>query len=393
MPSKLDQGHFIGIFALVLTMRAPHALDWKNRFMTFNPKEPYNELPLLPPAQEMESKAILKASIRAHQALARLDGSLKQLPNPGVLIDSIVLQEAKVSSEIENIITTHDELYQYAVADRAVTNTATKEVLHYKEALWYGYTDVKAKGILTTNTYIKLFQVIKKTQAGIRNTPGTQIINDKTNAVIYTPPSGEETIREKLKNLEEFLNLNDDELDALVKMAVAHYQFEAIHPFTDGNGRTGRIINILYLVQQGLLSFPVLYLSQYILEHRSKYYQLLRGVTEQGEWEHWILYMIRAVEETSLSTLQKIEDIKQAMVAMADKLKTELPKVYSKDLVEVLFQRPYSKRQFLEDAGIAKVKTAGVYLVALEEKGFLKSVELGKEKLYLNTVLLDILKK
>ena len=176
-------------------------------------------------------------------------------------------------------------------------------------------------------------------------------------------------------------------------MAVAHYQFEAIHPFTDGNGRTGRIINILYLVQQGLLSFPVLYLSQYILEHRSKYYQLLRGVTEQGEWEHWILYMIRAVEETSLSTFQKIEDIKKAMVAMADKLKTELPKVYSKDLVEVLFQRPYSKRQFLEEAGIAKVKTAGVYLVALEEKGFLKRVELGKEKLYLNTVLLDILKK
>ena len=361
--------------------------------MAIQPLEPFNELPLLPPIEELESKDILKASIRAHQALARLDGSLKQLPNPGVLIDSIVLQEAKVSSEIENIITTHDELYQYAVSDRAVTKTATKEVLHYKEALWYGYTDVKAKGILTTNTFIKLFQVIKKTEAGIRNTPGTQIINDKTNAVIYTPPSGEEIIREKLKNLEEFLNLNDDELDALVKMAVAHYQFEAIHPFTDGNGRTGRIINILYLVQQGLLSFPVLYLSQYILEHRSEYYQLLRGVTEQGEWERWILYMIRAVEATSLSTLQKIEGIGKAMLTMTDQLKTELPKIYSRDLVEVLFQRPYSKRKFLEDAGIAKVKTAGTYLAALEEKGFLKSVELGKEKLYLNVVLMEILKK
>lgn len=361
--------------------------------MAFHPLEPYNELPPLPPIEELENKRILKASIRAHRALARLEGSLSHLPNPSILLDSIGLQEAKVSSEIENIITTHDELYQYAVAARSTGNTATKEVLHYKEALWYGHEHVKAKGILTTNLFIKLVQMIKENQSGIRNTPGTQIINDKSRVVIYTPPLGEEVVRAKLKNLEEFLNLNDDGLDPLVKMAVAHYQFEAIHPFGDGNGRTGRIINILYLVQQGLLSLPVLYLSRYILEHRTGYYRLLREVTEEGNWQNWILYMIHAVEETSKLTLTKIDEIKVAMAMMSEALKKELSNIYSKDLVEVLFQRPYSKRQFLEEAGIVKVKTAGTYLAALEEKGFLKSVELGKEKLYLNTVFLGILKK
>jgi Fic family protein len=361
--------------------------------MAFNPLEPYNELPFIPPTEELESKDILKATIQAHKALSRLEGALSNLPNPSILLDSIGLQEAKVSSEIENIITTHDELYQYAVAERSVGNTATKEVLHYKEALWYGYKQVKAKGVITSNLFIKLVQVIKENQSGVRNTPGTQIINDKTREVIYTPPVGEEIIRTKLKNLEEFLNLNDDGIDPLVKMAVAHYQFEAIHPFGDGNGRTGRIINILYLVQQGLLSMPVLYLSRYILENRTGYYQLLREVTEDGNWHRWILYMIHAVEETSKLTLTKIDEIKVAMAMMGEALKKELPHIYSKDLVEVLFQRPYSKRQFIEEAGIVKVKTAGTYLAALEKKGFFKSVELGKEKLYLNTVFLDILKK
>lgn len=361
--------------------------------MAFHPLEPYNELPLLPPVEELESKDILKASIRANQALARLDGSISQLPNPSILLDSIGLQEAKVSSEIENIITTHDELYQYAVAERSVGNSATKEVLHYKEALWYGHEQVKEKGVLTTNLFVKLVQIIKENQSGVRNAPGTQIVNDKTREVIYTPPIGEEIIRTKLKNLEGFLNLNDDGLDPLVKMAVAHYQFEAIHPFGDGNGRTGRIINILYLVQQGLLRMPVLYLSRYILEHRSDYYQLLREVTEEGNWQRWILYMIHAVEETSKLTLTKIDEIKVAMAMMSEALKKELPNIYSKDLVEVLFQRPYSKRQFLVEAGIVKVKTAGTYLASLEEKGFLKSVELGKEKLYLNKKFLEILKK
>ncbi|MGE0771364.1 MAG: Fic family protein [Cyclobacteriaceae bacterium] len=360
--------------------------------MPFSPLEPYNDLPLLPPVEDLETNEILKACIQAHRALAKLEGSLSHLPNPAIPLDSIGLQEAKVSSEIENIITTHDELYQYAVAEKAVAATTTKEVLHYKEALWHGYQHVKSKGVLTSNLFVQLVQIIKENQAGIRTTPGTQIINDRTREVIYTPPVGEQLIREKLKNLEEFINLNEDGLDPLIKMAIAHYQFEAIHPFGDGNGRTGRIINILYLVAQDLISLPILYLSRYILERRGDYYQLLRDVTEQGDWHRWTLYMVNAVGATSEVTLQKIEAIKSAMNVMAEQMKVDLPKVYSKDLVEVLFQRPYSKRQFLVDAGIVKAKTAGVYLAALEEKGYLRSVELGKEKLYLNSAFLDILK-
>lgn len=325
--------------------------------------------------------------------MARLEGSLHLLPNPGILLDSIGIQEAKDSSEIENIITTQDELYQYAVADRIVENKATKEVLHYKDALWEAYTQVNAKGILTTNLFVRIVQTIKENQQGIRNTPGTQVVNDKTGEVLYTPPEGEDLIRTKLKNLEDFLNLNDDGIDPLIKMAVAHYQFEAIHPFADGNGRTGRIVNILYLVQQKLLSLPVLYMSRYILENRNDYYRLLREVTEQDHWKPWIMYMLRAVEETSAFTMSKVESIRQAMTSMGGDIRKQLPKIYSKDLVELLFHRPYTKRQFLEKAGIAKAKTAGVYLSSLEEKGFLESVELGREKLYLNSLFLDILSK
>lgn len=360
---------------------------------TFDPHQPYNDLPALPPVEDLETKDILKASAQAHRALGKLEGSLARLPNPSILLDSIGLQEAKVSSEIENIITTHDELYQYAIADRGIDYGPTKEVLHYKEALWNGFKEVRQKGFLTTNLFIELVQTIKENQAGIRTTLGTQIINDRTREVIYTPPMGDDLIRVKLKNLEEFLNLNDDNLEPLVKMAVGHYQFEAIHPFGDGNGRTGRIINILYLVQQGLISLPILYMSRYILDNRQDYYRLLREVTEHGNWQSWIIYLIRAVEETSKLTLEKIEAINDAMAAMGDEIKRQVPKIYSKDLVEVLFQHPYSKRQFLETAGIAKAKTAGSYLSQLEEKGILKGTQLGREKLYLNSALMQILKK
>ncbi len=360
---------------------------------SFSPTRPFNALPPLPPLEDLESKEMLKISIQAHRALARLEGSLHLVPNPSILLDSIGLQEAKVSSEIENIITTHDELYQYAIADRKIEDKATKEVLHYKDALWEAFAEVKAKGLLTTNLFVRIVQTIKENQQGIRNTPGTQVVNDRTGEVIYTPPEGEDLIRTKLKNLEDFLNLNDDHIDPLIKMAIAHYQFEAIHPFSDGNGRTGRIINILHLVQQNLLSMPILYMSRYILDNRQDYYRLLREVTESENWRPWITYMLRAVEETSLLTLDKIEAINQTMVDMGEQIKDQLPKIYSKDLVELLFHRPYTKRQFLEQAGIAKAKTAGVYLSQLEENGFLKSVELGRERLYLNKSFLEILKR
>jgi Fic family protein len=361
--------------------------------MSYKANIPYNNLPILPPKAELETILILKAAIAANKALAKLDGSIAQLPNPSVLIDTIGLQEAKASSEIENIITTHDALYQSAVADRSVEDPATKEVIFYKEALWYGYEQVKKKGIITTNLFVKLAQLIKQNQSSIRNIPGTQIKNDSTGEVVYTPPEGETIIRDKLKNLEDFINLPDGGLDPLVKMAIIHYQFEAIHPFADGNGRTGRIINIIYLVQQGLLSIPALYLSRYIIEHKADYYLKLKMVTEKNDWQPWILYMIKAVEETSLMTLSKIDLIRKSMHEVAADIEKKLPKVYSKDLVELLFEKPYCKRQFLEDAGIAKLKTAGAYLVQLEEKGFLKNIQVGKEKLYLNKKLLDILKK
>jgi Fic family protein len=361
--------------------------------MNYTPSIPYNSLAALPPKVELETKEILKACIMANRAIAKLDGSVKQLPNPSLLIDTIGLQEAKASSEIENIITTHDELYQSVVADRKVEDAATKEVIFYKEALWYGFEYVKKHGIITTNLFIKLVQLIKQNQSGIRTLPGTQIKNDRTGEIVYTPPEGETIIRDKLKNLEQFINLPDDGLDPLIKMALIHYQFEAIHPFADGNGRTGRILNIIYLVQQGLISMPVLYLSRYFIENKADYYQSLREVTEKDAWQKWILYMIRAVEETSIMTMSKIEAITEAIKLTGEIIEKNIPKIYSKDLVELIYQRPYCKRQFLEAAGIAKIKTAGLYLTELEKIGVLKSVQVGKEKLYLNHALLAILKK
>lgn len=361
--------------------------------MKHHPDRPHNSLPALPPKAELETKAILKAAIAANRALAKLDGSITQLPNPAVLIDTIGLQEAKASSEIENIITTHDELYQSAVAERKVENPATKEVLFYKEALWYAHEQVKKKGLITTNLCIKIVQQLKQNQAGIRVVPGTQIRNDRTGEIVYTPPEGETIIRNKLHDLEQFINIPDADLDPLIKMALAHYQFEAIHPFADGNGRTGRILNIIFLVQQGLLSLPVIYLSRYVIEHKAEYYRKLREVTEKEAWQDWILYMIKAVEVTSTSTLSKIESISEAMLVAGKTIEKKLPKIYSKDLVEILFQRPYCKRQFLETAGIAKLKTAGSYLAELEKIGIIQSVQVGKEKLYLNHQLLTILKR
>src|SRR5215210_201482 len=235
----------------------------------FDKNSPYDQLPLLPPQTEIDSKEILKKAIRANKALAKLVGSGRQLPNQSMLINAIALQEAKMSSEIENIITTNDELYQALSADKLTNDPNTKEVLHYQNALWDGYQQVRKKGFINTNLFICIYNIIKETNAGIRNTPGTKISNKKNNEIIYTPPEGETIIRDKLKNLEDFINNNDDDVDPLIKMAIMHYQFEAIHPFSDGNGRTGRILNILYLINNGLLEIPILYLSKYIIENKS----------------------------------------------------------------------------------------------------------------------------
>ncbi|MFN5371161.1 MAG: Fic family protein [Bacteroidia bacterium] len=357
----------------------------------FNREIPYNDLPLLPPNADIETKSILRKTISAGRALAQLNGTLLNLPNPTLFIDTIYLQEAKASSEVENIITTNDDLYKSLVAEKKVENSATKEVLSYKEALWLGLEQIKRKPFITTNLCVSIVQCIKQNTASIRNTPGTTLSNTK-GEVIYTPPSGESIIREKLKNLEKFIN-EDETIDPLIKMALMHYQFEAIHPFSDGNGRTGRILLLLYLKLSGLLDTPAIYLSEYINKNKADYYACLRGVTENNDWENYILFMLDMIEETSTRGLVRLNKIITTMTKSSEEIKAKLPKIYSKDLVEILFRLPYTKRQHLIDKNIGNPKTVGNYLIMLEENGFLTSVKVGKEKLYLNKHLLKILEE
>lgn len=355
----------------------------------FERKTPYNDLPLLPPGAEIETKNILRKTILAGRALAQLNGTLSSLPNPTLFLDTIYLQEAKASSEVENIITTNDDLYKSLVADKKTENSATKEVLSYKEALWLGLEELKSKPFITTNLCIKIVQCIRQNNSSIRNTPGTTLSNPQ-GEVIYTPPSGEHIIREKLANLEKFIN-EEDAIDPLIKMAIMHYQFEAIHPFSDGNGRTGRILLLLYLKLSELLNTPAIFLSEYIIKNKVQYYRCLRDVTENNEWEAYILYMLDMIEVTSNKGLERLHNITTTMEQTANEIKKKMPKVYSKDLIEILFRLPYTKRQHLIDENIGNLKTVGNYLIALEENGFLKSEKVGKEKLYLNPKLLEIL--
>jgi Fic family protein len=355
----------------------------------FNRQQPYNDLPLLPPKEDLETKGILLKTISASRALAHLNGAIINLPNPSLFLDTIHLQEAKASSEIENIITTNDELYQFAVADKKLENIATKEVLSYKEALWLGFERLESKPFITTNLCIEIVQCIKQNTSGIRVTPGTTLSNSNGD-VIYTPPSGEDIIREKLSNLEIFIN-QDNSLDPLIKLALMHYQFEAIHPFSDGNGRTGRILLLLYLKMEKLLDIPAIYLSEYIIQNKAEYYKKLRGVTERNDWESLVLYMLDMLENTAIKGLSRLNKIIELMEISTLKIRETLPKVYSKDLIEILFKLPYTKRQFLIEAGLGTLKTVGNYLISLEEIGFLKSYKVGKEKLYLNHQLMKIL--
>lgn len=355
----------------------------------FNKYQPYNDLPLLPPRAELETKEILTKTIRASRALAQLNGAIRNLPNPSLFLDTLHLQEAKASSEIENIITTNDDLYQAVVADKKFGNPATKEVISYKEAIWLGFSRLEQRPFITTNLCIELVQCIKQNTAGIRTTPGTTLSNT-LGEVIYTPPSGEQVIREKMANLETFINENDS-IDPLIKMAISHYQFEAIHPFSDGNGRTGRILLLLQLKLEKLLDVPALFLSEYIIKHKDMYYEGLRSVTENNDWTTFIRYMLDMVETTAIKGLERLESIVQLMDTTGQEIKEKLPKVYSKDLVEVIFKLPYTKRQNLINADLGTPKTVGNYLIALEEAGFLKSIRVGKEKLYLNLSLMNIL--
>lgn len=357
----------------------------------FKKNTPYNDLPLLPPKGALETTAVLRKTITASRALSKLNGAITNLPNPSLFLDTIHLQEAKASSEIENIITTNDDLYQAIVADKKFDNPAAKEVISYKEALWYGLDQLKKNPFITTNLCIAIVQRIKQNTSGIRTTLGTTLSNAK-GETIYTPPTGESLIREKLANLEKFIN-KPSTLDPLIKMAMMHYQFEAIHPFSDGNGRTGRILLLLYLKLVKLLDVPAIYLSEYIIDNKPAYYKKLRLVTEKGDWEGWILYMLDMIETTSEKGLLRLENILTLMENMSTEIKYKLPKAYSKELIEILFRLPYTKRQNLINAKLGTPKTVGNYLRDLEQTGFLKSVKVGKEKLYLNYRLMEVLEK
>jgi len=360
--------------------------------MSFNPQQPYNDLPELPLPFEFETKAVLKQAIEANKALAELKGAGELVPNQAILVQTIGLQEAKLSSEIENIVTTNDELYRAFASHGAKADPHTKEVLRYNKALWHGFDCIRNQNrLLTTNLFEELFQIIKQSSAGVRKTPGTKLANSQ-GEIIYTPPEGENVLRDKLANLEKFIYAEDD-LDPLVKLAIIHYQFEAIHPFTDGNGRTGRILNILYLIERNLLDIPVLYLSRYIIENKNDYYIGLRQITEDSKWEPWIIYMLQAIEKTARETRQKILDIRDLLQEDIERIRDKLPKTYSKDLVELLYNQPYCKIRFLEEAGIAQRQTASAYLKALEKIGLLNAVKIGREIYYINIKLLSLLSK
>lgn len=358
--------------------------------MIFDAEKPFNRLPALPPLADIETKAILKECILARSSLAALKQAGELLPNQNLLINALPLLEAKDSSEIENIVTTTDKLFQYS-EDENSADATTKEALRYRTALYEGYVKLKDKP-LCVNTAIEVCSKIKNRQMSIRKVPGTTIANSSTRKIIYTPPVGEDSIRKLLANWEQFIH-ERDEIDPLIKMSVMHYQFEAIHPFLDGNGRTGRILNILYLIENKLLTMPILYLSHYIVRNKASYYRLLLDVTVNGNWEPWILYILKAVKNTSDTTNLKIERITHLMSQTVDYVKDKLPKIYSRELIETIFEQPYCRISNLVLAGVAKRQTASVYLKSLCDIGVLEEKSVGKEKLFIHPKLMQILQK
>lgn len=357
--------------------------------MGFDPEKPCNELPLLPPNADIESVEILKKCISARTALAELKQAGELIPNQSVLINSIPLLEAQMSSEIENIVTTTDKLFKFASGEEEKADNPTKETLRYRQALARGYQSVRQKPV-STRTAVEVCSAIRHTEVNVRKMPGTALKNPFSGKIVYTPPEGEERIRQLLANWETFLNTRDD-IDPLIRMAVMHYQFEAIHPFTDGNGRTGRLLNILFLIQEELLDIPVLYLSRYILDHKNDYYALLRAVTEKQRWTPWILYMLEAAEQTAGWTTRKIKAIRALLEHTCEYVRAAAPRIYSKELVELTFIQPYCRITNVTDAGIAKRQTASVYLKKLAETGVLNEQRAGREVLFVHPKFFNLL--
>lgn len=354
----------------------------------WTPNEPWNSLPSLPPKIDLESKAVLKQCVQSRAALAGLRQAARSI-NQGMLINNLPLLEAKGSSEIENIVTTADKLFRLAQAKDLGADLATKEALRYRTALFNGFKHLKNRP-LTTNTAVEICQEIKGAELDVRKTPGTTLKLDQTGEVIYTPPEGEQQLRQMLTDWERFMNTQDD-LDPLIRMAVGHYQFEAIHPFVDGNGRTGRILNILYLIQADVLDLPVLYLSRYIIQNKAEYYARLLAVTQNQEWHEWVIYMLRAVEDTADWTTNKVNSIKKLGSDTRHYFKLQLPKRYNRDLADLIFFYPYCRIGDLIEKGIAKRDAASSLLRALTEIGIMENIQIGREKLFINTRLHQLL--
>jgi Fic family protein len=355
---------------------------------TWNPARPHNGLPGLPPTVDLESKAVLKQCVRSAAALADLNRAAELIPNPDILISTLPLLEAQASSEIENVVTTTDDMFRYLQAEIA-PDPATREALRYRHALMEAFSTLRERPI-GAELAQSICSRIKGTGIDVRAGAGVMIAKPATAEIIYTPPGDEATIRGLLENWGEFVN-GPGNLEPLVRMAVAHYQFEAIHPFPDGNGRTGRVLNSLVLVEYGLLRQPILYLSRFIIQNKQDYYDLLLDVTKHATWGPWILFMLRGVEETARWTVEKIEAIRSLIEKTADSVRAQLPKIYSRELVDTIFLQPYCRIADLVDAGIAKRQAASRYLKSLAKIGILEEHEEGREKLWLHTELLRLL--
>lgn len=357
--------------------------------MSWRAEDPYNDLPLLPPAAELETKRVLKATIEARSALATLDQASRRIPNPNVLINSIPLLEAQASSEIENIVTTADELFRFAQDESAAASPDTKETLRYRAALFAGLESIKQRPLSAT-TAIEVCSMIKLREMHVRNLPGTYIGNPQTKQAIYTPPSDALALRDLLSNWERFIHESGD-LDPIVVMAVAHYQFEAIHPFEDGNGRTGRILNVLLLVGSGLLQLPILYLSRYIIQNRADYYKLLLSVTAESNWEEWVLFIVEGLRQTALATVQKIDAIRELQDWTAERIREVTSAGSNSDLLSVLFEQPYCRITNVIDSCHVSRPTATGWLNALVTAGVLFDVRVGRERLFINSAFVNLL--
>ena len=353
----------------------------------WKPDAPYNDLPPLPPAVDLETKPVLKACIEARSALAELKQAAEMIPNQAILINTLPLLESQASSEIENIVTTTDKLFQYQHEDENA-DSATKEAIRYSQSLYEGFRSTHKKP-LNTRTAEEICTQIKGIEMRVRKVPGTALGKD-SGEIVYTPPEGEDRLRKLLANWEQYLH-NETEIDPTVRMAVGHYQFEAIHPFTDGNGRTGRVLNSLFLIHEGLLTLPILYLSRYIIEHKAEYYRLLLEVTTTADWESWILFMLKGVEETSIWTRAKIDAIRKLFEHTAEFAKQHAPKTYSHELISLIFELPYCRIQNVVEMDGTVRQTAARKLKHLTEIGILEEVAAGREKLFIHPKLMRLL--